>query len=388
MFLQPITSWKFITLGVVLQLSLLSSSMVFAQEGPPPAMVRVGQVVQEELIAQWDVVGRLRELRRATVAAELSGRIVSMPVEEGDRVKGGKTVLVQIDDVWAKIKVARAEADLSAAEGRVAETEAALDQARRDATYLEQLEKQGSARVKEVEDAQTLVRSEVARLASAKAELLGAKSDLKLAKEELDRSAVKAPFDGIVISKQTEVGQWVDSGAAVVEIISVGQIDAYLDVPERFVNQLAKDTPIEVVIDPLGREMFGKVAALIPSGSSLARTFPVKVRLDNAKGELMAGMSVTAHVPTGRKAKMLTVPRDAIQRDATGAKVWANLNGSAMPINVRILFGVDERYAIEPKGGGPPLMPGMQVVIEGAERLFPTQPLNIVEQNPKAAMQQ
>jgi len=66
-----------------------------------------------------------------------------------------------------------------------------------------------------------------------------------------------------------------------------------------------------------------------------------------------------------------------VQRGGGGDKVWLNLNGQALPLTVQVLFGVGDRYAIQPVGG-PPAAPGMQVVIEGAERLFPTQPLSVV----------
>ncbi len=343
--------------------------------GPPPALVRLGAVEQPTLQARWDVIGRLRELRQAVVAAEQSGRVVAMQAEEGDRMVANQTVLAQIDDVWAKLRLQRAQADLASAQASVQEVKAGLEQNRRDAEYLTQLREQGSAPRKEYEDALAKVKEYEARLSSSEAQVLAAQAELAQIKEELDRLAVRAPFDGVVVRKLTEVGQWLNSGAAVAEVISTGAIDVVVDVPEQFINLIKLDQEIEVYIEAIKQDVVGKVAAVVPRTSGMARTFPVKIRLANADGQLKAGMSAVAHIPTDEAKPTLTVPRDAVLRDVNGARIWVSLNGVGMPVDVRLLFGVNGRYAVEQRPGGAPLAPGMPVVIEGAERLFPGQPL-------------
>lgn len=354
--------------------------------GPPPALVRVGEVNRESVQQMWDVVGRLREVRRAIVAAEQAGRIVEVSAEEGDHIEAGKTVLVRIDDVWAKIDLQTAEARLAQSKANAEDHAAQLEQATRDLDALAALLKASSAKPKEVDDARTMVRQRAAQLERAKAEVVGAEAELVRAKEDLSRLTVVAPFSGVVIRKMSEVGQWATAGAGVAEIISRGKVDAVIDVPEQYVNFLTRGDAVEVDIEPLKISQVGKVEAIIPLGSSAARTFPVKVRLDDVNGSLKPGMSVLAHVPTGKRADVLTVPRNAVQRRGSGDTVWINLNGQGMPVSVKVRFGVGDRYVVEPLGGGPPLAPGMQVVIEGAERLFPTRPL-IVQPEPTAKSQ-
>ncbi len=351
--------------------------------GPPPALVRVGAVASELVQNQWNVVGRLAQVRRAVVAAEQSGRVVAVQAEEGDAVTGNKTVLAKIDDVWAKLDLRTTEAKVQQTEARVAETDARLDQSRRDLRALEDLLASNSAKPREVEDQRATVAEDKAQLDYAHAQLAAAQVEHDRSKENLARLTIVAPFDGVVVKKLTEVGEWVNKGSGVAEIISTGTIDAVIDVPEKYVNYLRPGQNLEVVIESLSVEVTGRVASITPLGSTAARTFPVKVRIDDRQGKLKSGMSVVARVPTGRKSRQLTVPRDAVQRSAVGNAVWLNLDGKAMPVSVKVLFGVGDRYAVAPVGGGPPLMPGMQVVIEGAERLFPTQPL-IVQNRPPA----
>ena len=348
--------------------------------GPPPALVGVGSVIKREVQDQWHLVGRLVEVRRAVVAAEQSGRVVEAIPEQGDAVEAGRTVLARIDDVRARLALRAAEADLAQVQARVLEEAARLDQAQRNVRFLEELSVSSSAKPKEVSDARSMVAEKTAALAVAQAAVVAAEVRIARCQVDLAQLTVKAPFDGVVVAKMTEVGQWVAAGSPVAEMVSVGQIDALIDVPEQYVNFLSRGMEVEVVIEPLATTVTGKVASITPMGSSAARTFPVKVRFDDRQGRLKPGMSLTAHVPTGKRVEQLTVPRDAVKRIAGGTVVWADLNGKAMPIGVKVIFGVGDRYAVVPVGGGPPLLPGAQVVTEGAERLFPTQPLIVTNQ--------
>jgi membrane fusion protein, multidrug efflux system len=347
-------------------------------QGPPPALVRVAEVQQQKVQSKLDVVGRLQEVRRAVVAAEQEGRIVAVPVEEGSAVDGNKTVIAKIDDTWMKLATENARARLAVADATVKEAQARYEQMTRQYTQLKELGTTGAAKPKEVEDARNIAEASAAMLDAAKAAIAVAQAEVARAKEYENRIAITAPFDGVVVKKMTEVGQWVTPGTAVAEIISRGQIDAVVDVPERLVNNVTVGDEVEVRIEPLHATVTGKAAAINPMGATAARTFPVKIRMDDQGGKLKPGMSVLASVPTGQEVEALTVPRDAVHRTMQGTVVWTNANGTAAPVPVRVLFGQGDRYAIESAPGGPPLQAGARVVIEGAERLFPGRPLIVV----------
>lgn len=348
-----------------------------APMGPPPAVVRTAPVRVEKTHERWDVTGRLQEVRRATVTAEQSGRVVEMKAEEGDAVEGGKTALVRVDDVWMKLALATAESRLAEAEAAVLESAAKLAKSKRDLQYLEELGKTSSARPKEIDDARADVDVNAAKVEQSRSAVNSAKTAVSLAKENLGRLAVIAPFDGVVVRKLTEIGQWVAPGTPVAEIITRGRIDALVAVPEKIVNTIKPGQDVEVVIEPLGKIAVGKIESINPMGMNAARSFPVKIRLDDQKGELKAGMSVTARIPTNTITDHVIVPRDAVIQSANGPAVWTSLDGKAMPVGVTVLFGVENGVAVKPSPAGPPLMAGAPVVIEGAERLFPTQPLMI-----------
>lgn len=358
---------------------MLVSTIVWAQEeqeGPPSARVRVGVIEQKEMKARWDVIGRLYERKRSVIPAEQAGRIIEMDVEDGDTVTAGKTVIARIDDVWAKLNVEDAKAQLDQAIAAKREAVSQLDQEKRDLAFYEDLATKHSAKPKEVEDARTTVEIAEARLTSASANLQQCKVMLERAEEQLARLVVKAPYDGVVIRKHTELGQWVNQGDAVAEIITTGQIEAHVDVPETLINNLSNGSNASLKVDALNLETQGKIIAIIPDASNAARMFPVHILLDNPNGDLKVGMSVTAHIPTSQVKPFLTVPRNAILTTALGSAMWVNMEGKAIRVDVTILFGLEDRYVVQP---AMPLQPGMQVVIEGAERLFPTQPLEVIQ---------
>lgn len=342
------------------------------QGGPPPALVRLGEATLKQVQQRTRIVGQLTPVQEAIVAAEVEGRVTAMPIDVGDRVVAGETVLAEVDEVFTQLELDAAEAEVLAAEATLAQAESDLEE-------LESLARRNSATEKEVNDQRAQVKADRARLQAS----IAVRDRFR---ERVQRLKVVAPFDGVVTEKLTEVGQWLAPGASVARVVSRGRIDAEVDIPERFINAVEPGMAIAVLIEPLGnRRVEGEVVSINPRGASAARTFPVEVRLSDQGGELKPGMSVIAEVPLTGEAQRLTVPRDAVQFSETGATVWAGVpmgesasaTPSAVPMPVRVLFGSGPDFVIEalPSGMGPPLSAGTPVVIEGAERLFPTQPL-------------
>lgn len=358
-----------------------------APQGPPPALVRVGAVEQRKIEDRFPIVGRLRETRRSTVAAEESGRVTALNIEEGTVVTAGKSVLVTIDDTFLKLAVQSAENRLNESVASIGEAQARVERAQREFKTLSDMKAAASAHPKEVDDAKSEMDAWRAKLDALKAASETARVEVMRAKEALTRATVVAPYDGVVVKKLTEKGQWLAAGSPVAEVISRGEIDAVIDVPERYVNRIKPGESVEIAIDTLSMETQGKIESITPMGAGAARTFPVKVRMDDRGGSLKPGMSVTARIPISQQADRLLVPRDAVQFTDMGARVWMNANGVGLPRNVRVLFGLPKQYAVTFEGEGPPVSAGTQVVIEGAERLFPGRPLMIAPEKPVAAAQ-
>ncbi|MEX2213181.1 MAG: efflux RND transporter periplasmic adaptor subunit [Phycisphaeraceae bacterium] len=357
-----------------------------APQSPPPALVRLGAASQSDIRPHAEIIGRLREVRRVTVGIGQQGKVIKVPVEEGQKVEGGKTVLARVDPTFSNIAQEAVQSQLKQANADEKEAAALLAQAKSDLNYFEELAKTQSARQREVDNAKSAEQAAEARLDRTQAAVLYARAEIERTVQEHIRYESFAPFDGIVVRKWMEEGQWVQKGAPVVEIISRGQIDAIVDVPEKLIADLSTSSDVEVLVESLGRRVNGKIEAIIPDATNVARTFPVKIRLDDMNGKLMPGMSVTAWLPAGDKQPTLTVPRDAVLSSAAGHSIWVAVDKDgamiALKLEVDVLFGVGDQYAVRVnrRNAGTPLTPGMKVIIEGGERiLFPGQPLMLLE---------
>lgn len=344
-------------------------------QGPPPTTVKVAAVKSQAMQQRVMVVGRLMEVKRSVVASEVEGRVTELLTPAGRTVVGGETVMARVDSVWSLLAMEEAQADLASAQATARQSASELK-------LVEGLVARNATDPQAVDDARAKAESDAASV-------LAFKAALHRAEETNKRIEIIAPFDGIVSAKLTEKGQWLDPGSPVVEVVSNGLIDAVIDVPEKIISQVPKGTDIELTIEALDLTITGKVIAINPDGSNAARTYPVKVRVDDRDGLLKVGMSVTARVPLRAKKDYLVVPRDAVQYTATGPQVWMSVPSRSpepgafpqgMPMDVDVLFGVDDYLAIEPKPKvqGANLSAGMDVVIEGAERLFPTRPMIVM----------
>lgn len=367
-----------------------------APKGPPPAKVRV-DAVRQETVERWrEVTGELRAVRRATVAAEEAGQVVELTIDPGDHVAQGQ-VIAKLDDELARLEVERSRSTIKTREASITEQTVMLDKSKRDLQKIEDSYSRNGASQVELDDIRTAVASADAKLAQARSELAWAQSDHRRTEKRLADMTVKAPFAGVVVSKRTEIGQWVSEGDTVLELVALDALDAWLDVPEAFAARLLpKDgAAAEVVLrmpslravgkDP---EVRAKVSSLIPAADPLSRLFPVRIRLEN-KGEganaaepgpLRPGMTVVGLVPTGEPQQAMTVSKDAVLRNESGSFVYFNAGGVAAIAPVRVDYAVGDRFVVQSAA----LKPGMQVVVEGNERMYPGQAL-LIQNSPAAA---
>ncbi len=349
-----------------------------AQGGPPPANVVTDGVRQETIEQQRGVTGEVRTRRRSRLAAEEVGLVVQLDPEAGDEVEQG-AVIARLDDTLARLEKDRAEARVDLYNATIDQRKAELSRAMRDLERIERLDAGGSASVSEIDEVRTRVAANKALLAQAEADAAVARAELALAEKRLDDMTIRAPFAGRIVRRETELGQWLAPGDPVVELVAVRDVEAWVDVPERVVGRLrelekAGPLDIEVRVNAIGGVVPGRVVGIVPEGDPLSRMFPVRIAVANDDEALKPGMSVIAMVPTSERAPTVTVHKDAVLRDDAGEYLYFDAGGMAMVARIERLFAFGDRVAIRPGR----LQPGMRVVVKGNERLFPTQPLNII----------
>jgi RND family efflux transporter MFP subunit len=361
------------------QLERVSPDEGEKEGGPPSALVRVSTAIRRKIEPKRSIVGRLAEVRKVTVASEVTGKITEMPVEVGTPVIGDETLLAQVDDIWPRLAIQQNRA-------RVNSTQAQLDYELLELERHKQLADDAAISQSELESKQAKVTELQAILAETQAAV-------EVQSERIARSKIVAPFDGTVVAKHVEMGGHVSEGTPIVDIVSRGEVDAMLMVPESVVNLIRVTQDLQVRIDALDQQVHGKVVSVTPFGPTASRTFPVRVRIDDQHGRLKVGMSVTALVPTGPETEALVVPKDAVLVRPDGATVWVALlpaeesGAEVLPVPVTVSARLPDEYAIEPEtdGGRKLLTAGTSVVIEGAERLTPRQHVRVVELNGESA---
>ena len=373
---------------VALAASIVLSSAAAAQPegGPPPGRVVVDEARLDTVTNQRRVTGEIVSTRRAVLASEVEGLITQIDLDEGDLIEAGRLV-ASLDDEIARIDVRRAEASLRSARAIADQRRGEAQLAERDLGRIESAGELGSANESQIDAARTRVMTAEAQLDEAEAMVLAAEADLARAKRVLDDKTILAPFTGRVLRKEAELGEWLNPGDGIVELISMDRLEARVEVPESLLPFLDRsEGAVTLNIPGLGpdRTIPGTVIGELPAADSVSRLFTVRVGVTPGEARLRPRMSLTAMVPTSERTERLTIHNDAIRRDDAGAFVYLARPvpnapegapaHTARAVRIDPLFIVDERMVV--RSGV--IREGDLVVTVGNERTFPGQPLIIV----------
>lgn len=355
-----------------------------APQGPPPATVFVAPVVLQAVQQEREVIGSLRAVARAAVAAQESGKVNEVLVDVGDRVRKGD-LLAKLDDRRIRAELAQQEAMTTAATSRIAERDAEAERAEQDLKMKEDLFSQRAVSEREFLDAKREAAVARARADAAADESRAAASALDLQKVRLEDFSVAAPFDGIVVERHIDGGEWLAPGEPVVTLVSTGTVEAWIQVPERYSGQINDaEAGLEIVADGSGLRAPAKSIRQVADVDATTRLFSVVVEVDDLDGKLVPGLSVRAGVPVGTREERLAVPFDAVIETAAGASVFRAAPGEGLPVAERVAVEVLFRDSGSVYLASEQLKPGDRVVVEGNERLFPGTPLLVSESGPSA----
>lgn len=361
-----------------------------AQKPPEPTLVRVDPVTQQTLADLRLVTGYIQPVRQSTIASEESGRVLFAPPDIGTTIHQGD-ILAKLDTTLLDKQRAIALADIAEARAQLAEQQATLEQADNQRKRYEELVKTGGVSQTELDQAVRDQQVATAKIATAQAAIVARQADLDQTNERMGKMIVRAPFDGTITQKLTELGQWLSPGSPVAQLAEWSVVDARIDIPEAIIDVIgvtrlsgsgssdADNPPITITVPSLNKTFTGQLYRVVPAGDPAARTFPALVRIDNAAGLLRPGMGVTAELSTAQKMDAMTVARDAVQITPTGPRVIVNRNGTSAVEPVNILFAAGDRFVV--RGA---IKPGELLVIEGNERLTAGSPLKIIGEHEDA----
>ncbi|GAA5481177.1 efflux RND transporter periplasmic adaptor subunit [Haloferula sargassicola] len=346
--------------------------------GYPPSTVIFRPAEKKKVVEILEVTGSLRAVRRSEVAARESAAVSALEVDEGDLVKEGQ-VIARLDPRRMEAQLQEAEATLTAARAELAQREAENERAVRDEEMMRGLWDERAVAEREYLDSVREMKVADARANAAHEAIEAAQKRLELLQVRQGDLDVKAPFDGQVVARHAELGEWLAEGTPVVTMISTGEVEAWLQLPERYVGLLREASPESVEIHIAGRP--GSIRAdrmsLVPDVDGRSRRFVLIAHIPDTEGALTPGASVHASVPLGRPEERLVVASDAVMQGYDGNFVWTTESageGPPMPkrVPVEVAFERDGEAVLSKAE----LEAGAPVIVEGNERLFPGTPLD------------
>jgi RND family efflux transporter MFP subunit len=213
---------------------------------------------------------------RSELSARMPGRVARMYVDEGSRVKRGQPVLL-LETEYSRL-------NLQAAEAEVARARAARDEAARD------LERKKGLSAKDSIPRATLDRSQAA-YEQASAALQGAGAQASLLRQQIADATLRAPVDGIVAEKRTEVGARLGEGGVAFVVVQLSPLRLRFSVPERFLGRISTGDRVTATVDPYPNEKFEGVVKTVGGViDPKTRTMFAEAEFPNRDGRLRPGL--------------------------------------------------------------------------------------------------
>jgi len=257
------------------------------------ATVRTAPVVSESggvaaAGAVLNASGYVTARRRATVSSKVTGKVVDVFIEEGQAVRRGQ-VLARLDDSQIRAALDVARAQLEAARRSAAEDEARLREAQLTLDRLTELVEEGAVSRAEVDSATATVESFRARISLASQQVRVAESQVRARETDLADMVVRAPFDGIAISKDAQPGEMISPVSAgggftrtgIGTIVDMSSLEIEVDVSESYINRVRPKQPVEAVLDAYPDwRIPGRVITTVPSADRQRATVRVRIAFD------------------------------------------------------------------------------------------------------------
>ncbi len=358
---------------------LLVSAAVFALKGNPPAVeVTTAHAIQAGRLALLNASGYVTPRRRATIAAKITGQVNEVFAEEGMRVEPGQ-ILATLDDSDARARLISARADRDATAATLGDLRVNLANAERDRRRAEDLWKDAGISEQALDQARTTVDSLWARIALGEEQVRAAEARIQVAQEDLDNTIVRAPFAGIVVSKDAQRGEMVSPISAgggftrtgIATIVDMNSLEIEVDVNESYIARVKSGQPVTAVLDAYPDwQIPAKVRTVIPTADRQKATVKVRVAFDRLDPRILPDMGVKVTFfgdePSTRAtgATRILVPRTAVREEGGSQVVFVYRDGRVERRAVRLgqARGNDQELIAG-------LSDGEQVVVRGLEGL-------------------
>ena len=340
-------------------------------------------VARETTVAPADAAvlnasGYVTARRRATVSSKVTGKLVAVTVEEGMAVRRGQ-VLARLDDSTVRSQLALAEARLGASRRAIAEQEVRLNEAQLNLARTRRLVEEGVVGAADLDTDTAEVDSLAARIALSREQVVVAEREIDVFRTQLDDMVIRAPFDGVAISKDAEEGEMISPVSAgggftrtgVSTLVDMDSLEIEVDVNESYINRVSDGQRIVAHLDAYPDwDIPGAVITTVPAADRQRATVLVRIAFDELDPRILPDMGVNVafledEPPEPRTgATRLLVPAGAARSREDRDVVYVVRGDLVERRAVRL--GANVGNQVEVVSG---LTAGERVVVEGPEDL-------------------
>jgi len=343
--------WILLSVGVVLFLTVAGFGLARMVKGSSIDANRMAKVTRGDVARSVVATGKIQPITKVEVKSKASGIVEKLFVDINTHVTKGQQ-LAQLDEQEILAQVEAQRAQLASAEANVATFQANIEQDRVNAAApdlpmyratldrnvtmrkeglvsqqaLDDTNKEYLAALTRRDSSRAQVGVDTAKLKQARAQVLQSQASLKQSEEQLSYTTIVAPMDGVILSRDVEVGAAVSSilvlGSTATLVMTEGDINrVYVQgkVDEADIAHVYMGQPARIKVESFRDRSFnGKVTKIAPLGveKDNVTTFEVRVSIDNPGGELKANMTANAEILLDEHKGVLTVPENAVSYDA------------------------------------------------------------------------
>lgn len=393
------------------------SNAVAAQASSEAATVAVGRVAEVRLADSQSFVGTLQPLRKSTLGSAVDGRVVSIDLMPGDSVSADQSVAqlrtgtleIELRTAEIALKTSRQSLqemetslpkEMELARANVRETKARLQYSKTEydrsqrlrgssgaisqgelelsrSLYLADQEAASSARI----EFEKLTLTKDVRLMQSQLSVEAAQQEVKRLLDLKQKYTIRAPFEGVITEKLTEVGEWITQGQPIAEVLQLNPIVLVVNAPQEQLQAIqnsmilaTEEKPLlaTIQVEGVASPIEGVVKSIVSQADLRSRTFPVRIEIENqgvgSGYVLQPGMLGRATLLVGPKTDMLMVKKDALVLGGRVPRVFKILsqNGTDTAVEVQVKTGAALDEWIQVTGE---LSTTDRVVLLGNERL-------------------
>jgi RND family efflux transporter MFP subunit len=342
----------FIAAGAVVAVGLVA--FLFSGKTTVVEISPARSISASEGASMLNASGYVTPRRRATVAAKITGRVQELLVEEGMHVEQGQ-VLAKIDSSDADARLKAAEADLAVARATIAEIMVNIADGERSLKRITNLHKNGVASNNDFDKTQALVDGLKARLAMTQVQITAAQARREMALTDIENCIVRAPFSGVAVSKDAQVGEMVSPISAgggftrtgVSTIVDMQSLEIEVDVNESYLAKVSIGQKVDATLDAYPDwHIPSTVRTIIPTADRQKATIKVRIAFDSLDQKILPDMGVKVSFLSKKEkgtGSMIVVRRTGVQDEDGQQAVYLFKNGRTIrrPVKTGEVFEND-----------------------------------------------